>query len=503
MPKLKSKWIKGRNINGQYGYINIDTNEFRSTIPNSTEDKKQQQIKTNNAILKLYSERKNKFDKIDANRRNHSDEIIKKHIKIPKVSIDKEGNFYNYYVKQLAPGEESLSGTDPVGSFIVANAALNSIIKGINNVATYGLAKIGNNWARNKIINNQLNKHINNVNDKIISNTYPNYLNVINRTKPTKNNIKSLDLNNSYIINDGYNSHIVIPSIDYQKLRYNNGGLQKMKNINSIKTKLEDIKEYNNRYDVLTDDVKNAFAKAGPTADGKSWQQYINRNIIYNHRSGYETTPLNFYQLINKFLNNNNINTPQNQKSMYRYIDTLFGFGKKSKDARFNTQLNAFAVPDNNFIYIPKSGNSQLRQQMRSHEREHLMQDAQQVYKDYVNKYNTTDIGFDFYNQPKNVRDYFMYGDNPENIDFDFTELLARGSQIKNLYGMSDGNKKITEQMLKSISDNYYKIPGVIDNQMNNFFKGITDYKKAANFLSYANSLLPIGIVTTNTKKSK
>lgn len=137
----KDKWIKTRGINGEYGYLNLSTNQFRTTLPNSKEEKRQRQIEDNKLILKAQSTNEAKFKRFESKRRNHSDETIKKQIKTPIMTVDTDGNFRNNYVKQLAPGESSVGGADPVGSFIVANIALNPIFKATNNITKQWLAK--------------------------------------------------------------------------------------------------------------------------------------------------------------------------------------------------------------------------------------------------------------------------------------------------------------------------------------------------------------------------
>lgn len=45
---MPNKWIKSRGANG---YLNLETNQFRTTIPSSSEENKQNQIKRNKAAL--------------------------------------------------------------------------------------------------------------------------------------------------------------------------------------------------------------------------------------------------------------------------------------------------------------------------------------------------------------------------------------------------------------------------------------------------------------------
>ena len=53
-----------------------------------------------------------------------------------------------------------MSGTDPIGEFVVANAALNPIFNAAGKAALYGLGRAGSNWARAKLISGTLNKSI-------------------------------------------------------------------------------------------------------------------------------------------------------------------------------------------------------------------------------------------------------------------------------------------------------------------------------------------------------
>lgn len=76
------------------------------------------------------------------------------------------------------------------------------------------------------------------------------------------------------------------------------------------------------------------------------------------------------------------------------------------------------------------------------------------------------------------------------------TELAARGSQLKDYYGLDDPNQEITEDMLRYAAENYVK-DTKLDNNMGLFFKSITDWKEAAKWLSkYAT----IAGVTINNK---
>ena len=76
------------------------------------------------------------------------------------------------------------------------------------------------------------------------------------------------------------------------------------------------------------------------------------------------------------------------------------------------------------------------------------------------------------------AREYFIgnYG----------TELAARGTQLKNYFGITDSYlQKITPDMLKYAKEFYVKDTG-LDNNMTEFFEGITDYDEFAKWLSKA-----------------
>lgn len=70
---------------------------------------------------------------------------------------------------------------------------------------------------------------------------------------------------------------------------------------------------------------------------------------------------------------------------------------------------------------------------------------------------------------------YDEYMNNP-------LELLARGSQIKDYFGLTNSKQEVTPEMLKYFSRHYAF--DVFDNDMTNFVKGIKDWDKAAKWIS-------------------
>lgn len=70
---------------------------------------------------------------------------------------------------------------------------------------------------------------------------------------------------------------------------------------------------------------------------------------------------------------------------------------------------------------------------------------------------------------------YDEYMNNP-------LELLARGSQIKDYFGLTNSKQKVTPEMLKYFSRHYAF--DIFDNDMTNFVRGIKDWDKAAKWIS-------------------
>lgn len=149
----KITWIKDRDINGNYGYRNTKTGEFRTTLPNSKEQNKQNQTRLNKAILRAHSHKLQNYENNDANRRNHSDEVIKKTVNVPYLRADKQGNFQEGTVKTLAPGEDSSKINSTLEGLFIGDKVFR-LGSGLTKIA---LAKTGNNylshWARNSLLN--------------------------------------------------------------------------------------------------------------------------------------------------------------------------------------------------------------------------------------------------------------------------------------------------------------------------------------------------------------
>lgn len=163
--KFSIEWIKDKDVNGNVGYRNIKTGQFRSTLPKSVEEKQKDLNKRNKAALLTYSSQKAKFDRTQAHRRNHSDETIKKVLKVPQLVSNKQGIMSNTSIQQNAPNEDSAQIDNTFENFIVGDK-LFRLSAGVGKLA---LSKIGNgilaHKARNSLLNEtagNLTKNLNN-----------------------------------------------------------------------------------------------------------------------------------------------------------------------------------------------------------------------------------------------------------------------------------------------------------------------------------------------------
>lgn len=161
--KLNIEWIKDKDVNGNQGYRNVKTGQFRSTLPNSTQEKAQDTAKRNKAALVTYSSQKAKFDRTQAHRKNHSDETMKKVIEVPQLVSDKKGIMSNTSTQQKAPNEDSAQIDNTFENLIVGDK-LFRLGTGVGKIA---LSKIGNGTLAHKARNSLLNESMNNLTSSI------------------------------------------------------------------------------------------------------------------------------------------------------------------------------------------------------------------------------------------------------------------------------------------------------------------------------------------------
>ena len=150
---INKEWVRDRDINGNWGYRNFKTGQFRATVPNSQEERQQEQRKNNTAALKQYSADSVKYNHERATRKNHSDETVKKVISKPSLVMRNNGKTTIVRSKELAPGEDSAKLNTTIEEQIPMFKGLN-LVTGLGKLA---LSKMGQNefshWARNSLLN--------------------------------------------------------------------------------------------------------------------------------------------------------------------------------------------------------------------------------------------------------------------------------------------------------------------------------------------------------------
>lgn len=138
-------------------------------------------------------------------------------------------------------------------------------------------------------------------------------------------------------------------------------------------------------------------------------------------------------------------------------------------------------------LYLRDGFNEQSKNVMVSHEVDHIIHTPNE---------KPEGNGFDFSKLSDDAREYFSYENG--------TEIAARGSQVKDYFGMTNDAQRITPEMLEYAKRHYVEDYG-IDNNMTDFFNSITDFEKAAKWLS-ANASAGLGtywLLDRNLKPDK
>lgn len=77
-------------------------------------------------------------------------------------------------------------------------------------------------------------------------------------------------------------------------------------------------------------------------------------------------------------------------------------------------------------------------------------------------------------------------------------ELRARGSQLKDYFGKTKKRSSLSKEELEYAKENYIKDVG-FNNEMTEFFDGITNYEQFAKWLSkYSSAFIPFGLYKSN-----
>lgn len=108
---------------------------------------------------------------------------------------------------------------------------------------------------------------------------------------------------------------------------------------------------------------------------------------------------------------------------------------------------------------------------------------AAHEYSHFVYKPSTTAPGFNYDKFP--TAGQYFHGKNGS------SELAARGSQLKNYFGLNKGSDDITPEMLTYAKEHYVKDTG-IDNNMTSMFESVEDSNKFSNWISKNAPLIPL-----------
>lgn len=167
---INKEWVRDRDVNGNWGYRNFKTGQFRATVPNSQEERQQEQRKNNTAALKQYSADSVKYNHERATRKNHSDETVKKVISKPSLVMRNNGKTTIVRSKELAPGEDSAKLNTTIEEQIPMFKGLN-LVTGLGKLA---LSKMGQNefshWARNSLLNEAAGNLTKNISQGVTNN---------------------------------------------------------------------------------------------------------------------------------------------------------------------------------------------------------------------------------------------------------------------------------------------------------------------------------------------
>lgn len=230
--------------------------------------------------------------------------------------------------------------------------------------------------------------------------------------------------------------------------------------------------------------IKGGFDNIPATVNGKT-KFRVGRNA-WNYRSPSQFYNVHYYdrepqQYLDNMVQDMHIVNDENP------ADLLYKVANYAKD----TDAQATASSGN--IYIGKDGmfkifneyggNPKNIRRVISHEVDHAIHIPAEPPRGFDTGYIDKHISQPGYFSNKNG-----------------TELAARGSQLKDYYGLDDPNQEITEDMLRYAAENYVK-DTKLDNNMGLFFKSITDWKEAAKWLSKYATIAGVPITINNKTK--
>ena len=230
--------------------------------------------------------------------------------------------------------------------------------------------------------------------------------------------------------------------------------------------------------------IKGGFDNIPATVNGKT-KFRVGRNA-WDYRSPSQFYNVHYYdrepqQYLDNMVQDMHVVNDENP------ADLLYKVANYAKD----TDAQATASSGNNYIgkdgmfkiFNEYGGNPKNIRRVISHEVDHAIHIPAEPPRGFDTGYIDKHISQPGYFSNKNG-----------------TELAARGSQLKDYYGLDDPNQEITEDMLRYAAENYVK-DTKLDNNMGLFFKSITDWKEAAKWLSKYATIAGVPITINNKTK--
>lgn len=230
--------------------------------------------------------------------------------------------------------------------------------------------------------------------------------------------------------------------------------------------------------------IKGGFDNIPATVNGKT-KFRVGRNA-WNYRSPSQFYNVHYYdrepkQYLDNMVQDMHVVNDENP------ADLLYKVANYAKDTDAQATAgsgNIYIGKDGMFkIFNEYGGNPKNIRRVISHEVDHAIHIPAEPPRGFDTGYIDKHISQPGYFSNKNG-----------------TELAARGSQLKDYYGLDDPNQEITEDMLRYAAENYVKDTR-LDNNMGLFFKSITDWKEAAKWLSKYATIAGVPITINNKTK--
>lgn len=335
------------------------------------------------------------------------------------------------YARQYNPSAGYVSGTDPLGEFVVGNAVLNKPLQLVGRAAEYGLAKAGNNWARNRVVGRAINNEVNNatsIGDLLKG--------------------RGFGESNNFKLPDYATPNSTANPIDSHALRLSNGG----------------------------------FDKLPRTVDGKT--HFDTGSFSWPYKSESMATNLYSYD-----------------RNPAKWVDNLSAdFSKASKGVASPNNLHSWALNTaNNEALFATSGTGNIYAG-----RQGLTSTAKEFGEGNINRLLSHEMDHAIHvpgESPKGFDLNYLTKSTPKRPEYftikNSTELSARGTQLKDYFGLTSPDQELTEDMLRYAAKNYIKDTGA-DNNMTAFFNSVVDWKEAAKWLSKWSSVIAVPLIITN-----